>query len=48
MLLTFGFLMIPWVQKIIPDYSVYLLKDRGHMHFLTEQERNMIVDFLKQ
>ena len=40
--------VIPRAQKIIPDCSVYLLKGRGHMHFLTEQERSMIVDFLKQ
>ena len=34
-------------KRIIPNCQTYLLRDRGHMHFLTEEEKKMIVDFLK-
>ena len=33
-------------QKIIPDCKTYLLEGRGHMNFLTDKEKKMIVDFL--
>ena len=33
-------------QKIIPNCKTYLLKGRGHMNFLTDEEKTMIVDFL--
>lgn len=32
-------------KKIMENVTVYLLKDRGHMNSLTEQEKQMIVDF---
>ncbi len=32
--------------KIIPDCKTYLIEGRGHMHFLTEEEKSMIVQFL--
>ena len=35
-------------KKIMENVTVYLLKGRGHMNSLTEQEKQMIVDFLKQ
>ena len=34
-------------KKIIPNCETYLLRGRGHMHFLTDEEKKMIVDFLK-
>ena len=33
-------------EKIIPNCKTYLLRGRGHMHFLTDEEKKMIVDFL--
>lgn len=33
--------------KIIPNCETYLLRGRGHMHFLTDDEKEMIVKFLK-
>ncbi|MCR5686890.1 MAG: alpha/beta hydrolase [Lachnospiraceae bacterium] len=33
-------------QKIIPNCETYLLKGRGHMNFLTDEEKKMIVNFL--
>jgi hypothetical protein len=38
--------VIPRAKKIIPNCTTYLLEKRGHMHFLTEDEKKMIVDFL--
>lgn len=32
--------------RIIPNCETYLLKGRGHMNFLTDEEKKMIVDFL--
>ena len=40
--------VLPRAKKTIPNCSVYLLKDRGHMHSLNVQEKQMIVDHLKQ
>ena len=39
--------IIPRAKKIIPNCKTYLLKHRGHMHFLSDEEKKMIVDFLK-
>ena len=33
-------------EKIIKNCRTYLLKNRGHMHILSEDEKKMIVDFL--
>lgn len=38
--------VIPRAMKIINNCTTYLLEGRGHMHFLTEDEKKMIVDFL--
>ena len=38
--------VIERAEKIIPNCTTYLLRDRGHMHFLTDEEKKMIVDFL--
>ena len=38
--------VIPRAKKIIPNCITYLLEKRGHMHFLTEDEKKMIVEFL--
>ena len=40
--------VIERADKIIPDCRTYLLRGRGHMHFLTDDEKRMIVAFLKQ
>ncbi len=34
-------------KNIIPNCTVHELKGRGHMHLLTNQEKNMIIEFLK-
>lgn len=34
-------------KKIIPDCKVHMLKGRGHMHIMTEREKKIIIDFLK-
>lgn len=39
--------VIERAEKIIPNCRTYLLRDRGHMHFLTDDEKRMIVEFLK-
>ena len=33
-------------EEIIPNCRTYLIKGRGHMHFLTDEEKKMIVRFL--
>ena len=38
--------VIERAEKIIPNCKTYLLRSRGHMHFLTDEEKKMIVDFL--
>ena len=38
--------VIERAEKIIPNCKTYLLRSRGHMHFLTDEEKRMIVDFL--
>ena len=39
--------VIERAKQIIPNYETYLLAGRGHMNFLSEEEKKMIVDFLK-
>ena len=38
--------VIERAEQIIPNCETYLLKGRGHMNFLTDEEKKMIVDFL--
>lgn len=38
--------VIPRAERIIQNCTTYLLKNRGHMSNLTEDEKKMIVDFL--
>lgn len=38
--------VIPRAKNIIDNCTTYLLESRGHMHFLTDHEKQMIVDFL--
>ncbi len=40
-------LVLPQAKKIIPNCTTYLLQGRGHMNYLTEEEKQMIIDFLK-
>lgn len=40
--------VIARAEQIIENCTTYLLQDRGHMSYLTEVEKKMIVDFLKQ
>lgn len=40
--------VIPRAKKILPNCTTYLVKGRGHMSILTEEEKKMITDFLKQ
>lgn len=35
-------------KRIIPNCNTYELKGRGHMHLLSDNEKNMIINFLKQ
>ena len=37
--------VIPQAERIIPNCVTYLLQGRGHMHYLTEAEKQKIVDF---
>ena len=34
-------------RQIIPNCTLYELVGRGHMHILTEKEKNMVIQFLK-
>ncbi len=38
--------VIERAKRIIPNCETYLLEGRGHMNFLTDEEKNMIVLFL--
>ncbi|MCR4788677.1 MAG: alpha/beta hydrolase [Lachnospiraceae bacterium] len=38
--------VIERAERIIPNCKTYLLKGRGHMNSLTEEEKKMITDFL--
>ena len=35
-------------ERIIPNCSTYLIRGRGHMHFLTDEEKKMIIEFLEK
>jgi pimeloyl-ACP methyl ester carboxylesterase len=39
-------LVMPRAKSIIPNCSTYVLQNRGHLHLLTEQEKEMMIDFL--
>ena len=39
-------LVMPQAKKIIPNCSVYLLKNRGHINKLTDAEKKNIIAFL--
>ena len=39
--------VIERAERIIPNCKTYLLRGRGHMHFLTDDEKKLIVEFLK-
>lgn len=39
--------VLPKAKEIIQNCKTYMLRDSGHMHILQEQERGMIIDFLK-
>ncbi|BCN30904.1 alpha/beta fold hydrolase [Anaeromicropila herbilytica] len=41
-----GQMVIERAKKIWKHANTYLLKDRGHIHVLTEEEKNMLKDFL--
>ncbi len=38
--------VIAKAERIIPNCRTYLLMGRGHMSFLTEEEKKMMIDFL--
>lgn len=38
--------VIERAKEIIPNCTTYMLEGRGHMNFLTDEEKKMIVDFL--
>ncbi|MBO5451108.1 MAG: alpha/beta hydrolase [Lachnospiraceae bacterium] len=40
--------VIERAERIIPNCQTYLLKDRGHMNVLTDNEKKLITDFLLQ
>lgn len=40
--------VLPRAEQIIENVTTYLLEGRGHMSSLTEQEKQMITEFLKQ
>lgn len=40
--------IIPKTERIIENCTTYLLEVRRHMRNLTEEEKQMIVDFLKR
>lgn len=39
--------VIAQAKKMLPNCTTYTITDRGHMHQLTEKEKEMIVHFLK-
>ena len=39
-------LVIPQAKAMIPNCTTYIIKDRGHMHHLTEEEKQEIINFL--
>lgn len=40
-------LVIPQAKAMIQNCTTYLIKDRGHIHSLTEEEKQKIINFLK-
>lgn len=40
--------VLPRAKQIIKNVTTYLLRDRGHMNSLTEEEKDMIVEFLRR
>ena len=40
--------VIERAKRIIPNCTAYLLEGRGHMNFLTDEEKKMIVGFLRE
>lgn len=38
--------VLPKAKRMLKDCKTMLLRDRGHLHNLTEREKNIIVDFL--
>ena len=38
--------VIERAKRIIPNCEPYMLKGRGHMNFLSDEEKKMITDFL--
>ncbi|MBQ4486589.1 MAG: alpha/beta hydrolase [Oscillospiraceae bacterium] len=40
--------VLPRAKKIIPNCTTYLMRNRGHMNFLTAKEEQMIVRFLRK
>lgn len=40
-------LVIPQAESIIPNCTSYLLEGRGHMSYLTSDEQEMIIEFLR-
>ena len=40
--------VIERAERIIPNCETYMLEGRGHMNFLSEEEKKMIVDFLME
>ena len=40
--------VIKRAKEIIPNVRTYELRGRGHMHLLTNEEKQMIIDFLKE
>ncbi len=41
-------LVIPRAQKIISNCITYLIQKRGHLHTLTEEEKEMMIEFLNE
>ena len=39
--------LIRRAQEIIPNCTTYLIKGRGHLHYMTDEEKEMIRTFLK-
>lgn len=40
--------VLPREKEIIENVSTYLLEGRGHMNSMTEDEKQMIIEFLKR
>ncbi len=41
-------LVLPQAESMIPNCTTYLLKERGHLNFLTTGEQEMIIEFLNE